>query len=126
MQTGSHMAETETEFDEVLMRRQAVLLNEEAERAVVTTMIVVGAIGVIIGGFAFDFFAERSELFAILTAVGIPALAAIVGGFMGESRALKSRAHAQQLLALVAIESNTRRSSIAINHPVTAAHSQTN
>ena len=103
------MTEPHFDFDADLMRRQAELLNEEADRAVITTVILAGVIGVVIGGLAFDFFSGRNELVAVLVAVGVPALAAVFGGFMGESRGLKARVQAQQLLVLIAIESHTRR-----------------
>jgi hypothetical protein len=110
------MAEIPTDFDSELMRRQAELLNEEADRAVIMTMILAGVTGLVIGGLAFDFFAGRNELIAVLVAVGIPALAAVFGGVLGESRGLKARAQAQQLLVLIAIESHTRRAAARGTH----------
>src|SRR5689334_25380501 len=105
------MAEIPTDFDSELMRRQAELLNEEADRAVIMTMILAGVTGLVIGGLAFDFFAGRNELIAALVAVGIPALGAVLGRVPGASRGLKARAQAQQLRGLFAIESPTPRAS---------------
>jgi len=112
-------SETLTEYDADLMRRQADMLYAEADRAGIMTMIVVGVIGVLIAGAAFNFLADRYEILAIVLSLAIPLGAALLGWSLGESRAIRLRAQAQQLLALVTIEMNTRKA--AASRPHTAA-----
>jgi VIT1/CCC1 family predicted Fe2+/Mn2+ transporter len=98
-----------TDYDADIMREQADLLYAESERAVVISMIGAGALGVLIGSVSFYFLTERNEVLAIVLVLGVPILAAAIGAVLGDRRAFRLRAQAQQQLALVAIEQNTRR-----------------
>ena len=97
------------DYDKNAMTDQAELLASEADRAAIVTMIIVGFIGVLLGGVAFYLLSERNEALAIVLALGIPIAGAVIGGTVGESRALKLRSQAQQLLILLAIERNTHK-----------------
>jgi len=102
-------SDTPTEYDPEVMRRYADLLYSEAQSAVITTLVGGGVIGVLIGGAGFSLLADHSEVLAVVAALGVPFGTAILGGMIGESRALRLRAHAQQLRALVTIEMNVRK-----------------
>jgi hypothetical protein len=93
-----------SEYDTELIRKQANLLEAEAERAMIITMIVAGILGIIVGGASFYFLSERNEVLSIVLALGVPIGSSVIGGILGESRALKLRAQSQQLLILLAIE----------------------
>ena len=99
----------DSEYDRELIRKQAGLLEAEADRASVVTMILAGVLGVIVGVTSFYFLSERYEALSIVLALGVPIGSAAVGGLLGESRALKLRSHSQQLLILLAIESSLHR-----------------
>jgi uncharacterized integral membrane protein len=101
-----------TEYDGDIIRQQADLLYDEADRAVIASVIVMGLLGVLGGGASFYFLVDRSEVLSIVLALGVPIVAALVGVALGQARALKLRSQAQQILVLVAIERNTRKEAI--------------
>jgi hypothetical protein len=98
-----------TEYDAEIIREQADLLYAEADRAVLASMIILGILGVLTGGAAFYFLSDRNTALAIVLVLGIPIAGAVIGATLGEGRAFKLRSQAQQLLVLVAIETNTRK-----------------
>jgi uncharacterized membrane protein YeaQ/YmgE (transglycosylase-associated protein family) len=106
-----------TAYDAEIIRAQADLLYDEADRAGITSIIVMGIIGVMVGATCFYFLGDKNEALAIVLALGVPIAAAVVGATMGEGRAFKLRSQAQQLLVLVAIEQNTRKPAPAPTHP---------
>ena len=105
-----------TEYDADIIRQQADLLYDEADRAVLASIIVMGLLGVLVGAASFYFLAERSEVLSIVLALGVPIAAAVIGAALGQGRAFKLRSQAQQLLVLVAIERNTRKEVIPQQH----------
>ena len=98
------------------IRQQADLLYDEADRAVLASIIVMGLLGVLVGAAYFYFLAEGSEVLSIVLALGVPIAAAVIGAALGQGRAFKLRSQAQQLLVLVAIERNTRKEVIPQQH----------
>jgi uncharacterized integral membrane protein len=98
-----------TEYDSDIIREQADLLYDEADRAVLASIIIMGILGVLVGAAAFYLLAERSEALSIVLALGAPIVGAVIGATLGEGRAFKLRSQAQQFLVLVAIERNTRK-----------------
>jgi len=105
-----------TEYDADIIRQQADLLYDEADRAVLGSIIVMGLLGILGGGASFYFLADRSEVLSIVLALGVPIAAALFGAALGQGRALKLRSQAQQVLVLVAIERNTRKEVIPQQH----------
>jgi len=105
-----------TEYDAEVIQEQADLLYAQADRALITNTIVLGVLGVLVGGASFNFVAEHSEALAIVLALAIPIGAAVLGAILGSGHAFKLRSQAQQLLVLVAIEKNTRRTPAAPSH----------
>jgi len=106
-----------TDYDADIIRQQADLLYAEADRAVIVSLIIAGMLGVLLGSMSFYFLAERAEVISIVLVLGIPIAGALIGALLGEGRSFRLRAEAQQLLALVTIEQNTRRAPSAPPHP---------
>jgi VIT1/CCC1 family predicted Fe2+/Mn2+ transporter len=106
------------EYDAELIRKQAQLLDAEADRAAIVTMVLAGVLGVVVGAASFFFLSDRHEVLSIVLVLGLPLASAVLGGMHGESRALKLRSHSQQLLILLAIERDLRQRT---SHPQTVA-----
>jgi uncharacterized integral membrane protein len=98
-----------TEYDAEIIRQQADQLYAEADRAVLASMIIMGILGVLAGAAAFYFLSDKNEALSIVLVLGVPIAGAVLGATLGEGRAFKLRSQAQQLLVLVAIETNTRK-----------------
>jgi hypothetical protein len=77
-----------TEYDADIIREQADLLYDEADRAVLASIIIMGILGVLAGAAAFYLLAERSEALSIVLALGAPIVGAVIGATLGEGRAL--------------------------------------
>lgn len=111
-----------TEYDAEIIREQADQLYDEADRAVLASMIIMGILGVLVGAAAFYFLSDRNEALSIVLVLGVPIAGAVLGATLGEGRAFKLRSQAQQLLVLVAIETNTRKAVAAAASPPPAPH----
>jgi uncharacterized integral membrane protein len=116
-----------TEYDAEIIRQQADLLYAEADRAVLASMIITGILGILVGSASFYFLSEHEAL-SIVLVLGVPIAGAALGALLGDGRAFRLRAQAQQLLVLVAIEQNTRKAPAPpapptpIPHPTPLSH----
>ena len=113
------------EYDAEIIREQADLLYEDAERAGIVAIIGTGILGLLVGVTCFYFLGERNEALAIVLTLGAPIAGALAGAAMGAGRSFKLRSQAQQLLVLVAIEQNTRSASASQVRPSSTASAPT-
>jgi hypothetical protein len=108
------------EYNAEIIEEHADLFYKEADRATIVSVVVFGALGLAVGAVAFYFAGERNEALGIVLALGLPVGTAAIGMIVGESKAFKLRSQAQQLLALVTIERNTRKSAASTTIAVEA------
>jgi len=68
-----------TEYDADIIRHQADPLYDEADRAVLASIIIMGVLGVLVGAASFYLLAKRSEALSIVPALGAPIVGAVIG-----------------------------------------------